>query len=131
MIKYLFLWLSLISVINMSNANRIETADSYIKQLEKSSNDEEAERLIKNVLEILSPIAKSDPNFNNLRIAAYKIIEPEELREIESHRNSGCGVANGKRRRINFSAFIEVFQIFKLSFKYENLTDYDLKSEEL
>lgn len=130
-IKYLLVALTLIFVIKMSAATRMEIAENYIRQLEKSSSDDEAERLMKSIIEVLSPIAESDPNFNHLRYTAYSIIEHEGQKEIESHRNAGSGVSDGKRKRLNFSAFIEIFQMFKIGFKYESHTEYDLKSDEL
>jgi hypothetical protein len=129
-IKYLLFASTLILVIKLSAASRMEVAEKYIEQLEKSTSDDEAERLMKSVIEVLSPIAESDPNFNNLRYTAYSIIE-EGLKEIESHRNAGSDASDRKRKRINFSAFLEIFQLFKISFKYETVTEYNLKSDEL
>lgn len=129
--KYFVLVITLSYIIKLGTANRIEIAENYIQKLKSASSVDEAEELIRNIIKVLSPFAELNPDFNKLRSAADKLVEQEKLKEVDTFRNIGSGVSEGQKKRINYSAFIEVFKIFKFNFKYESVIDYNLKSDEL
>lgn len=111
----------------MCGANRMDLAENYIKQLSEASTDDEVSKLIQNVIEVLEPVASDNLQFQQLRETGLRLIAQsyEGSYSVERSMNKIALVSEPasppvlNKKRIFFQAFIEVFQIFKCGFKYE------------
>lgn len=116
----------------MDAEDRMESAESLIKQLEQITDDTEIQKIIGNVIEILEPIAIGNQDFVNLRETGRELLL--NYKEEQNKRFATEGGENkplASKKKIFITAFIEVFQIFKCGFKYEEIDDYKERSDEL